>query len=498
MNKIALIISREYSTRVKKRSFIILTFLVPVLIAAMYGLVGYILLNQNELSSAKKVSVVDESRQFKNKFQNTRTLVFYYSDKKLPDAKESFKTSGFDFILYIPAFTGKDPQGIQLFSDKQANMNTISQLSSKIEDVVKTRKLLSSGIDTARIRESASDVSIETRLLTDSGEKSGNTYAAYGIGFLFAMLTYLFIFLYGAQVMRGVIEEKTSRVIEVIISSVKPFELMMGKIIGIALVGITQFLLWVILSAAVSTVISRAFTSPAAIPTAQAGSSGSGKTVAASNASGAGVSSGTGKASAAGDVRSNSGTGGAGTRNAGYSGSPYPGSAASGGMATPGTMGTPVNEGPLATVMKALKTVNFIFILSCFLFYFVTGYLLYGALFAAVGSAVDSETETQQFMLPITLPLVFAFIISVNYIVNFPDAPLSVWLSLIPFFAPVAMMVRLPFNPPLWQVGLSMVLMIVGFIGTVWIASRVYRVGILMYGKKASFKEMRKWLFYKE
>ncbi len=453
MNKIALIISREYLTRVKKRSFIVLTFLVPVLIASMYGLIGYILINQNELSNAKKVNVVDESGQFKNQFQNTKTLLFYYSDRNLAEAKSGFKSSGYDYILHIPPFSENGPQGIELIAEKQANISTISTLSEKVEDILRTRKMLALGIDTAKLNHVKSSVSIDSRLLTDSGERSSNSYAAYGVGFLFAALTYFFIFLYGAQVMRGVIEEKTSRVIEVIISSVRPFELMMGKIIGIALVGITQFLLWVVLSLTVSTVISHSLNIPVTQP-------------AASPAMQYAAGSATTHIQAAGSK--------------------------------PAPTTSEAGEGPLATIMNALHTINFLFMLGCFLFYFISGYLLYGALFAAVGSAVDSETETQQFMLPITLPLVFAFVISVNYIVNFPDAPLSVWLSIIPFFAPIAMMVRLPFNPPLWQVGLSMALMVIGFICTVWIAARIYRVGILMYGKKASFKEMRKWLFYRE
>lgn len=446
MNKILLIISREYLTRVKKRSFILLTFLVPVLIAAMYGLVGYILINQDELSSAKKVSVIDDSGIFKNQFQNTKSLLFYYSSSKVAEAKAGFKTSGYDFILHIPAFSSDNPEGIELISEKQANLNTVSNLTQKIEDVLRTRRLLAAGVDTARINHIKTDVTIDTTVLTDSGEKNSNRYAAYGVGFFFAFLIYFFIFLYGSQVMRGVIEEKTSRVIEVIVSSVKPFELMMGKIIGIALVGITQFLLWVILSTAVSQAISHAFDVPDTSPMAQMGNSA--------------------RIQAPG--------------------------------ATLAHQQAVKNAGPLATIMAAIKTVNFAFMLSCFLFYFITGYLLYGALFAAVGSAVDSETETQQFMLPITLPLVFAFIISVNYVVNFPDAPLSVWLSIIPFFAPIAMMVRLPFNPPVWQIALSMILMIIGFVATVALAARIYRVGILMYGKKASFREMRKWLFYRD
>ena len=445
MKKILLIISREYLTRVKKRSFILLTFLFPLLFAAMYGVVGYIIFNQNKLSNAKKVEVFDESNVFKNQFKNNDNLLFYYTDKNFADVKKSFKTSGYDFILYIPAFTDSNPKGIQLLSEKQANFMTVGAISSKMENVLRNRKLLAAGIDTSKLNKINTSVAIETRIITDSGVKKSNSFAAYGVGFLFSFLIYMFIFLYGSQVMRGVIEEKTSRVIEVIISSVRPFQLMMGKIIGIALVGLTQFLLWIILTVGVSSIISQRFN----LPNTMNHSTMSNYTIRQKKS----VDKQTASAN---------------------------------------------NDSPIATVMNALQTVNFTFMLGCFLFYFLTGYLLYGALFAAIGSAVDSETETQQFMLPITLPLVFAFMISVNYVVNFPDAPLSVWLSMIPLFAPVAMMVRLPFNPPLWQIGLSMLFMLIGFILTTMLAARIYRIGILMYGKKASFKELSKWIFYKD
>jgi len=458
MNKILLIISREYLTRVKKRSFIVLTFLVPLLIAAMYAVIIYIVFNQNELSNSKKVTVIDESGTFKNRFKNKDNLLYYYSDKSFAEAKKSLRATGSDYILYIPAFQNNQPQGIQLVSEKQANFATIRKIDDAMDDILRTKRLLAAGIDTSRLNQIKQNISIETRLLTTSGEKNSNSYAAYGIGFLFSFLIYLFIFLYGAQVMRGVIEEKTSRVIEVIISSVKPFQLMMGKIVGIALVGLTQFLLWVVLSTFVTSLMATQFSSRGMITKTTGGVPGS-----------MNVNVPSGQAS---NIRDGAQVDGRQVKNK-------------------------EADSPAKTFLNAMNTLNFPYLLGCFLFYFITGYLLYGALFAAIGSAVDSETETQQFMMPVTLPLVFGFVISVNYVVNFPDSNLSIWLSMVPFFAPVVMMVRLPFNPPAWEIALSMTLMVLGFLGTVWLAARIYRTGILMYGKKTNFKELGKWLFYK-
>jgi len=276
--------------------------------------------------------------------------------------------------------------------------------------------MVKAGIDTASLHKIKSNVIIKSSELTDTGEKSTNMGANYALSFAGAILIYMSLFIYGAQVMRGVIEEKTSRIIEVIVSSVKPFQLMMGKIIGVGLAGLTQFVLWITLSAAITFFV-------------------------------------------------------------GHNSSPM--------------------SSPVYSFVHNLGS-SAGYELCVFLFYWVTGFLFYSALFAAVGSAVDSETETQQFMFPITLPLLFTYILSVSYLFMVPDSPLAVWLSMIPLSAPVAMMVRVPFNVPAWQMAISMSLMVIGFIFTTYIASRIYRVGILMYGKKASYKELVKWFFYKE
>ena len=303
---------------------------------------------------------------------------------------------------------------------------------------------MTAGIDTAILAKAQKPVTIDAKQLTASGEKDAQTYVAYAIGLLSALLIYMSLFLYGAQVMRGVIEEKVSRVIEVIISSVKPFQLMMGKIIGIGLVGLTQFVLWIVVSVALS----------AGAGTMMMGSSNMAKTEQVSV-----------------------------LKNAGSADAAVAEQAADSGM---------------GKIMQSLESIPVTYIIFCFLFYFLSGYMLYSAIFAMVGSAVDNETETQQFMMPITLPLVFTFIISMNFIINNPDSSLSVWLSMIPITSPIAMMIRIPFGVPAWQLAVSMVLMVGGFVLTTWAAGRVYRVGILMYGKKASYRELAKWFMYKE
>ena len=265
-----------------------------------------------------------------------------------------------------------------------------------------------------------------------------------GLGILCAFLIYLSLFIYGTQVMRGVIEEKVSRIVEVIISSVKPFQLMLGKIIGVGMVGLTQFILWIVISIGLS----------------MAGGTAMMKT------------SMHNKQEQMAQMR-HMGAGGAAAAQQ-------------------------VPAGEMTGVMQAIASIPIAYTLGCFLFYFLFGYLLYSAIFAAVGSAVDNETETQQFMLPITLPLIFTFALAQSFIINNPDSSLSIWLSMIPFTSPIAMMIRIPFGVPVWQLALSMLFMVLGFLFTTWVAARIYRVGILMYGKKASYKELAKWFMYKE
>ncbi len=415
MKKVLLIIQREYLTRVRKRAFILMTLLVPCLIAAMFAIIAYIAKQQEQ--TLHKIYVLDENGAFKGKFHDSKSKKYVTIDLPLSVAKDTVQKHEDDILLFIPATTDKK-DSVTVFAKKKNTLSLADDIQSELNNIATGNRMVQAHIDTAQLHKIKSNIVVQAQELTDAGAKSANVGASYALGFAGAILICMSLFIYGAQVMRGVIEEKTSRIIEVIVSSVKPFQLMLGKIIGVGLVGLTQFVLWILLSTIVTQFV-----------------------------------------------------GGGG----GHSAQPSP------------MMQFTNNLGE-----------NIVYELSCFMFYWLTGYLLYSALFAAVGSAVDSETETQQFMFPIMLPLWFAYILSVSYLFQAPDSPLAVWLSIIPLTAPIVMMVRIPFGVPGWQLGLSMFLMIAGFLFTTYIASRIYRVGILMYGKKPSYKEMVKWFFYKE
>jgi ABC-2 type transport system permease protein len=414
-----------------------MTFLVPILIIGMSVLAALIVSKQNEFGDVKKVEVVDESGAFINTLSNSNTLQFSFTTDGYAKAKSGFLKSGYDYLLYIPP----SMTGVLLFSEKKASALTLQAIENRLSKIAQTQRMIASGIDTALLTKAQKPVSVDAKQISEEGEADAQTAAAYIVGFASAFLIYLSIFLYGVQVMRGVIEEKVSRIIEVIISSVKPFQLMMGKIIGIGMVGLTQFLLWIILSLVLSTFAGAAFLKSGGIKTEQVAQIQSGPEAAAAQSA--------------------------------------------------------ANEG-LGMVLQSLSSIPVGYTIGCFLFYFLLGYLLYSSIFAMIGSAVDNETETQQFMFPVTLPLIFTFILSMNFVIHNPDSALSVWLSMIPFTSPIAMMIRIPFGVPGWQLALSMLLMILGFLFTAWVAARIYRVGILMYGKKASYKELAKWFMYKE
>lgn len=412
MNKILLIIQREYLTRVRKKSFIVMTLLVPALFALMYKIIAYVADDKNDVKATHIVHIVDSADVYKDKLKDSQYIKFDYSKHSLKDLKAEVKEQENDLVLYIPTHS---PDKTQMFAKKKSTLSMSDNIERQLNDINSGAALVKAGIDTAKLHATKSNVTVSANEITETGDQSTSIGATYALSFAGAILIYMSLFIYGAQVMRGVIEEKTSRIIEVIVSSVKPFQLMMGKIIGVGLVGLTQFILWIGLSALVSYL--------------------AGKNAAVAS--------------------------------------------------------------PVYTFIHNLGA-NAGYEIGCFAFFWISGFLLYSALFAAVGSAVDSETETQQFMFPITLPLLFTYILSVSYLFQKPDSPLAVWLSMIPLTAPVAMMVRVPFGVPSWQLGISMVMMIAGFIFTTWVASRIYRVGILMYGKKVNFKELGKWFFYKE
>ncbi|HYK76688.1 MAG TPA: ABC transporter permease [Daejeonella sp.] len=437
MNKILLIIKREYFSRVRKKSFLLMTFLVPGLIIGMYALIFFLLAKGDD--KQKNIEVLDQSGIFAGKLQNKKNIFFQYANDSYEGAKKELPKSTADFLLYIPKDYPAN-QNIEIISEKKPGISLIGDIETQMETVLQNKRLVEAGIDTSILNQAKDRVNISAKQLTQEGEKDASIGATFVIGFICAFLIYISLLIYGTQVMRGVIEEKTNRIIEVIISSVKPFQLMLGKIIGIGMVGLTQFLLWIVLSLGLSTIAGNVFL----------------KTDMAKN-----------------QIEQVQHT-------------------------KDKQVKSPDKAQLFAEISKAAGTVDYVYVLGTFLFYFLGGYLIYSALFAAVGSAVDNETETQQFMLPITLPLIFSFIIGMNFIVNNPDSPISFWLSIIPLTSPVAMMIRIPYGVPTWELILSMTLLVGGFLFTTWVASRIYRVGILMYGKKTSYKELAKWLMYKE
>jgi ABC-2 type transport system permease protein len=446
MNKILLIIRREYLSRVKKKSFIIMTFLTPLLIAGIYGLIGYFTYKGIK-DTHDRIAVVNTNTVLLEKLVSDKNIKYEYVTQSLEEMKKSLKKSDYDYVLYLPNFTLRAPDSIQLYGTKQAGLSLNRRISNDIEELIRNQKLKESGIAQSDLDQLKTSVNISTKKIAETGqEQDSSAGASTIIAFIAGILMFMFIMLYGIQVMRGVIEEKTSRIIEVMISSVKPFQLMMGKIIGIAMVGLTQFILWIVLTLTISTVAVSFFVNKEDIK----------KTVAVSQAGqgAAQLSQGTPAASA-------------------------------------------MQQGPMADIQKSLAGLDIGKIVTVFIFFFLGGYLFYSALYAAIGSAVDSETETQQFMMPVMMPLLLGYALSLSVVTNDPYGPIAFWLSMIPFTSPIAMVVRLPYGVPNWELALSMVILVAGFIGTVWVAGRIYRVGILMYGKKTTFKEMFKWFRYK-
>ncbi len=428
-----LIIRREYVTRVRKKSFIVMSLIGPLLFGALF--VIPIWLASTESTDVYFVEVKDESGLFANTFEDTENLKFSYTNLNLSEAKQQLNASNSLGLLHIPDIDLLNPQGITLFSESSPGLEVKSKLEWRIAERITDLKLEASQIDKATMEALKTKINLNEISIAGGTEQASNTGLYAGIGYVTSFMIYMFIFMYGAQIMRGVIEEKSSRIIEVIISSVKPFQLMMGKIVGIAAVGLTQFLLWAILTFAVYSAIMGIY---GMTPETMA------------------------------QLNQLQGQG------ADFSDS----------------------QMQLAQITGALSSLNLVKLLLSFIFYFIAGYLLYGALFAAVGSAVDSDADSQQFMLPVSLPLI-ASIISLAAVIKDPNGTLAFWLSMIPFTSPVVMMMRIPFGVPAWELLLSMVLLIGGFVFTCWAASRIYRVGILMHGTKINYRVLGKWLMMK-
>lgn len=441
MSKINLIIKREYTTRVMKKSFILLTFLTPLLLVGMITLIVY--LGSIKDDKVKKIVVVDKSGLYKNVLKNNESYTFRFTDASVDDIrKQNEENDDFAALLYIGRDLSVDSTAAVMYSDKQVNLELKTYVSGLLNKHIEEQKLAAYNIPNLKqmVEKSRTDINLKTIKWGEGGkEKEASAELALVIGMITAFIIYMFIVIYGAQVMSGVVQEKTNRIVEVVISSVKPFELMMGKIIGIALVGLTQFLMWVVLTGGIMLAVSSSFANDIDMGSIQ-------------------------KMQQAGQM---------------------------------GMQAVPADQlnGKMQEIVTAVNGLDFVQIVVMFVIYFLGGYLLYASLFAAIGSAVDNETDTQQFSMPIMLPIIFAIYAGIFSAEN-PDGPLAFWCSMIPFTSPIVMMVRLPFDVPFWQIALSVGILILSFVGTTWMAGKIYRTGILMYGKKVTWKEMWKWLKY--
>ena len=440
MSNFSVILKREYLSRVKKRSFLIITFLGPLFFAALMIAPSLMMMKSDSMEAKKTIAVLDETEWFIGKFENTdvNTFVYTNTDENIDTLKKLILEGVYDAVLYVPTTTLSVPTNAKLYSNKQIPMSLSSYIKSEMKQEVEHRKLLAHGIDPKIVKSVNTSINISTiRMDEEEGEKTSYAELESIIGLVLAIVVYFVIFLFSNQVLRGVIEEKSNRIIEVIISSVKPFELMMGKIIGIALVGLTQFLLWIVLTIGIYLVANGIILGP--------------------------------------EIMSPSGT--VMTEEISQ------------------IVNTTQGQDIMLEVVSMIESINFKAILITFLFYFVFGFLLYAALFAAVGGMVDNETDSNQFVTILSMPLIVAIVCS-TAMINNPDSGLGIWLSMIPFTSPVSMMIRIPFGVPYWQVVVSLLILVLTFVFITWIAAKIYRTGILMYGKKPNLKEIWKWLRY--
>jgi len=436
MNHLPLIIKREYLNKVRNKSFILMTFLSPLIFVGIFTLVAYLSdLNSEEV---KTISVLDESGLFTNDFQDTDNLKYnIVKGEPLSEAKLKAETDENYGLLYIPRTATMEDlaNSITFYSEDSPSLTTMGDIENVVEDKVNTIRLKEAGIDAETIK--SLRINVNTNLETYKGMETSKLGSGLKLGFGAAAgyLLFMFIIIYGNMIMRSVIEEKTSRIIEVIISSVKPMKLLLGKIFGTTLAGITQFAVWIILILTLLAIVPVVLGVDTSAMEAQ-------QEAMAQTASGAGAQ----------DI--------------------------------------------FQQVMMEVDNLPLANLIIMFVLFFIGGYLLYASLYASIGAAVDSETDTQQFMLPILMPLMLSVYVGFFTVIDNPHGIVSQIFSFIPFTSPVVMLMRIPFGVPIWQQILSVVILFATFMGTVWFAAKIYRVGILMYGKKATYKEIFKWLKY--
>lgn len=434
MNKILLVIQREYLVRVKKKSFLYTTIGVPIIIMGFYAAIFAIGMSGGQQKN--KIAVIDQANLFNGNIEKANGDASEYvliTDQSPETMKGKYKNLGYDYFLFLPPMdVTKNTGNIQLFSQSPVALNHKSKIERTINNAIELKRLQSANISSEQYSSIKSDVSIENNIVNGKKEKKSVAGVASVVAFTCGMLIYIIMLIYGSMVMRGVMEEKISRIAEVMVSSVKPFQLMMGKIIGIGAVGLTQFAIWIVL------IVGLQFLLPLFFPA--------------------------------------------------FNPNMLPQAGQAPGMA---------DTGMLATMRTGLQSVPWGLIIFCFIFYFIGGYLLYASLFAAVGSVVsDDQNEAQSMVFPIMMPIILGFVIMTKAIAE-PNSPLAIFGSLFPLTSPVVMMGRIMYNVPVSQLILSMVLLVLGFLFFAWLTAKIYRTGILLYGKKVSWKEMMRWAFRK-
>ena len=440
MKKLWLIIKREYWTRVRKRTFILATVLTPTAFAFFFVVIMFIF--SYESDDFRRVAILDESNVLNGVIKDENNLYFKFEEEKtLEELKNGYKLMGYDGILLIPKI--KDIQSnthkVLFYSDEQLGLDVRLAIEGKIREALRNYKIKALNLNKTALESLSSKVVLDPEPISESGVNNSSLtgFIAAGIGGFMGIIMYMTVFIYGMMVMRSVMEEKTSRIVEVMISSVKPFQLMMGKIIGVGAVGLTQIAIWAILIPAILVVINLIF-----------------------------------------------GFDPAQMQEVAVAGSPE--------------IDMKEMQYEAVEAVNELMSQNWLTIIPLFIFYFLGGYFLYSSLFAAVGSAMgDDLGEGQSLTIPITIPVILAFYI-MFVAIQAPNSSLAVWSSVFPLFSPIVMPARLAFEPPIWEIVFSMLILAVTAIFFVWLSGRIYRVGILMYGKKVSLKEIGKWMFYKD
>ena len=485
------VISREYSTRVKKKSFLVTTFVVPILFAAFIVGITYIMGNTKQRK--QDVAVVDQSGIVFSHLENTDRLTFADYSLSDPDSlKADLDAIGKDVLVVIsPLDTVSKSVSVSAYSGKPLGVEFTSGLAGKVDKAVEEYRVRQYGIDNLSkiMEEVRSDVKINEYTLGEDGKESVSESGIYMIvSMLLGIIIWMFIVMFGGQVMSSVIEEKNSRVVEVLISSVKAVDLMFGKIIGVALVALTQFMLWIVLSVVLVSVAG-AFIGQDMLKDISSNPQMMAQTMGVSPEQLSALNLGQAGGSVAVDLSAGDSASAITASSPAAAGDSALASASADSLSA----ATPAEQDDLSVIIGTLANIPWTRLIISFLLYFLLGYLLYASLYAAIGSAVENEGDAQQLQMPVTIPLMIAYFIILMAFQN-PDSQLVVWGSLIPFTSPIVMLARIPYGVPMWQLVLSFALLLLTFIACAWASAKIYKAGILLFGKKTTFKDLWKWL----